>query len=148
MQRLMQRIAMSNTPTFPITVFYDGSCSVCASEIEHYRCKDHENRLVLVDISASDFKPDRFNIDLQAFMYELHVIDQQGNIYKGIEAFWAIWQAFPASTLYGTMGTLITLPVINPLAQLCYRGFARIRRYLPKTGADCADNSCRIGKKG
>jgi predicted DCC family thiol-disulfide oxidoreductase YuxK len=142
----MLRIAMPNTPTFPITVFYDGSCSVCSAEIEHYRRKDHEGRLVLVDISAADFKPDRFNIDLQAFMYELHVIDRKGNVYKGIEAFWAIWQAFPASTLYGMMGTLITLPVINPLARLCYKGFAGIRTYLPKASAACADSSCRIGK--
>ena len=136
------------TPSFPIRVFYDGSCAVCAAEIEHYRHQDHGGRLVLVDISSADFKPELYNISLQAFMYELHVIDRKGKIYKGIEAFWAIWQAFPASTLYGMMGTLITLPVVNPLARLCYKGFARIRGYLPKTKAGCADGTCRIGKNG
>jgi len=139
---------MPNAPTFPITVFYDGSCSVCSAEIEHYRRKDHAGRLVLIDISSPDFKPEMYSISRQAFMYELHVIDRKGGVYKGIEAFWAIWQAFPAATLYGMMGTLVTLPVINPLARLCYKGFARIRRYLPKTKADCADGTCRIGKKG
>jgi predicted DCC family thiol-disulfide oxidoreductase YuxK len=144
----MQRNGMPNTPTFPVTVFYDGSCSVCAAEIEHYRRKNHAGRLVLVDISSPDFKPELYNIGLQAFMYELHVIDRTGKVYKGIEAFWALWQVFPAATLYGMMGTLITLPVINPLARLCYKGFARIRGYLPKTKADCADGTCRIGKSG
>jgi predicted DCC family thiol-disulfide oxidoreductase YuxK len=139
---------MPNTPTFPITVFYDGSCSVCAAEIEHYRRKDHEGRLVLVDISAPDFEPGVYNIDLLSFLYELHVIDRRGTVYKGIESFWAIWQAFPASTLYGMMGTLIKLPLINPLARLCYKGFARIRKYLPKKTADCANGACRIGKNG
>jgi len=139
---------MPNAPTFPLTVYYDGSCSVCAAEIEHYRRKDHESRLVLIDISAPDFSPERPGIDRQAFMHELHVIDRQGTVYRGVEAFWAIWQAFPASTLYGMMGTLITLPVINPLARLCYRGFARIRRYLPKRSSACADGTCRIGKNG
>jgi hypothetical protein len=42
------------------------------------------------------------------------------------------------------MGTLIALPLLNPLARLCYRGFARIRRYLPKRHRDCASGSCRI----
>jgi predicted DCC family thiol-disulfide oxidoreductase YuxK len=139
---------MPNVPTFPITVFYDGSCSVCATEIEYYRRKDQEGRLVLVDISAPDFKPGLYTITLQAFMYELHVIDQMGKVYKGIEAFWAIWQAFPASTLYGMMGTIITLPVINPLARLCYKGFACIRRYLPNRSSNCVNGTCRTGKSG
>jgi predicted DCC family thiol-disulfide oxidoreductase YuxK len=139
---------MPNVPTFPITVFYDGSCSVCNAEMEHYRRKDHAGRLVLIDISAPDFKPEPFNIDLQAFRYELHVIDRKGRVFKGIEGFWAIWQAFPASTLYGVLGNLVTLPLINPLARLCYKAFARIRRYLPKRSRACANDACRIGKKG
>jgi len=137
---------MPNSPAFPITVFYDGSCSVCAAEIEHYRRKDHAGRLVLIDISAPDFRPEQYGIDRQAFMHELHVIDRKGEVYRGIDSFRAIWQAFPASTLYGMMGTLITLPLINPLARLCYKGFARIRRYLPKRNSDCTNGTCRIGK--
>lgn len=139
---------MQNTPTFPITVFYDGSCSVCSAEIEHYRRKDHEGRLVLIDISAADFRPEPYRIDRQAFMHELHVIDRNGEVYRGIDSFRVIWQAFPASTLYGMLGTLITLPLVNPLARLCYKGFARFRRYLPGRNRDCANNSCGIRGKG
>jgi len=139
---------MPDAPAFPITVFYDGSCSVCAAEIEHYRRQDQAGRLVLVDVGSPDFRPESYNIDRQAFMYELHVIDRNGRVYKGIEAFWAIWQAFPAATLYGMLGTLVTLPLINPLARLCYKGFARIRRYLPKKSSDCTNGTCRIGKNG
>ena len=64
----------------------------------------------------------------------------------GRRAFRAIWQAFPDSTLYGLAGTLISLPLLNPLARLCYKGFARIRRYLPKRHRDCESGTCRIGK--
>ena len=77
---------------------------------------------MVVDISAADFKPEQYGIPLAAFMHEMHVIDRQGQVYRGVEAFWAIWQAFPASTVYGLMGTLITLPLLNPLARLCYQG--------------------------
>jgi predicted DCC family thiol-disulfide oxidoreductase YuxK len=138
---------MPSTPSFPITVFYDGSCSVCAAEIEHYRRMDQAGRLLLIDISAPDFRPELYSIDRQAFMHELHVIDRKGEVYRGIDSFRAIWQAFPASTLYGLLGSIITLPVINPLARLCYRGFARIRRYLPKNSGNCTSSSCGIRDK-
>jgi predicted DCC family thiol-disulfide oxidoreductase YuxK len=137
---------MPKAPSFPLSVFYDGACVVCSTEVEHYRRKDREGRLMVVDISAADFKPEQYGIPLAAFMREMHVIDRQGQVYRGVEAFWAIWQAFPASTVYGLLGTLITLPLLNPLARLCYRGFARIRRYLPKRQRNCDSGSCRIGK--
>jgi predicted DCC family thiol-disulfide oxidoreductase YuxK len=137
---------MPNIPVFPISVFYDGACIICAAEMEQYRRKDRAGRLMLVDISSPGFKPEVYGISLSDFMYELHVIDHAGQISTGVEAFWAIWQAFPGSTLYGLLGTLITLPVINPLARLGYQGFARIRKYLPKRKNDCASGSCRIEK--
>jgi predicted DCC family thiol-disulfide oxidoreductase YuxK len=107
---------------------------------------DHEGRLILVDISAPDFEPAHQGITLAEFMYQMHAIDRSGTVYRGVEAFWAIWQAFPASTLLGLLGGLITLPGINAVARLGYKSFARMRRYLPKRGDDCATGSCRIGK--
>ncbi len=137
---------MPTKPQFPIQVFYDGACSVCASEIEHYLRQDHGGRLLAVDISATDFEPEPHQIALNEFMYELHVIDRAGRVYRGVEAFWAIWQAFPSSTVYGIMGDLINLPVVNPVARLLYRGFARIRPYLPKKHS-CDSGTCGIDRK-
>jgi predicted DCC family thiol-disulfide oxidoreductase YuxK len=137
---------MTNAPAFPISVFYDGACVVCSTEVEHYHRQDHGGQLIIVDISADDFEPEQYGIPLSAFMHEMHVIDRQGQVYRGVEAFWAVWQAFPASTAYGLMGTLITLPLLNPLARLCYKAFARIRRYLPKRRRDCQNGTCRTRK--
>ncbi|WP_041245243.1 thiol-disulfide oxidoreductase DCC family protein [Geotalea uraniireducens] len=138
---------MPKQPEFPIRVFYDGSCSVCATEIEHYLREDHGGKLLPVDISARDFDPEPYHIPLEAFMYELHVIDQSGAVYRGVEAFWAIWQAFPTSTIYGVLGAVIRMPVVKPFARLLYKGFARVRPYLPKR-THCDGGSCRIGKHG
>lgn len=134
---------MPNKPEFPLRVFYDGSCLVCATEIEHYLDKDHEGRLLAVDISEPGFDPAPLRISLESFMYELHAIDSNDQLFRGIEAFRAIWQAFPASTLYGIFGAVITLPVINPAARLFYKVFARIRTYLPKKH-NCRNGTCRI----
>jgi predicted DCC family thiol-disulfide oxidoreductase YuxK len=131
-------------PEFPMRVFYDGNCIVCAREMTHYRRQDRHGRLLLVDISAADFDARRYGIPLTAFMEQLHVIDARGRIYRGVEGFWAIWQAFPNVTLYGLLGRMITLPIINSCARLGYRGFARLRRYLPKKRRDCTSASCHI----
>lgn len=137
---------MLTKPEFPLRVFYDGACAVCATEVERYGQRDRAGQLVLVDISDPAFDPAPFAISLAEFMYQMHAIDQAGRVYRGVEAFWAIWQAFPASSLYGFLGVLVTLPVVNPLARLCYRGFARIRQYLPKRAGACKEGSCRIGR--
>jgi predicted DCC family thiol-disulfide oxidoreductase YuxK len=133
-------------PVFPLHIFYDGSCSVCATEVERYGRKDRDDRLILVDISAPGFDPAPFGISLEEFMYQMHAIDQAGRVFRGVEAFWAIWQAFPSSTFFGLCGALITLPLVNPLARLCYRMFASIRGYLPKRRKNCSSGSCRIGR--
>lgn len=129
-------------PDFPVRVFYDGSCVVCSREMAHYQRQDHHGRLVMVDIGAADFDPHRYGIPLSDFMNQLHVIDAGGHTYRGVEGFWAIWQAFPSSSLYGLLGTVLTLPLINRFARLGYRGFARLRHYLPKRHRSCSSGSC------
>ena len=137
---------MPVSPAFPLEVFYDGSCSVCAAEMNVYRLKRHGGRLVFVDISAPDFNPAAHGFTLAEFMYQMHAIDRKGRVYREAEAFWAIWQALPPSTLYGILGALVTLPGVNLLARLAYRIFARIRKYLPKRQDACADGVCRRGR--
>jgi predicted DCC family thiol-disulfide oxidoreductase YuxK len=137
---------MSRQPAFPIQIFYDGSCIVCATEIEHYLRQNHGGRLMAVDISSPAFDPMPCQIPLSVLMYELHAIDQNGEVYRGVEAFWAIWQAFPSSTVYGILGTVINLPLVNPIARLFYKGFAGIRPYLPKRH-NCNSGICGINRK-
>ena len=139
---------MPDTPVFPLQIFYDGSCSVCATEMNVYRRKEHGGRLIFVDISAQGFDPSPFGVTMDAFMYEMHAIDREGHIYRGVGAFRAIWQAFPDSTRYGLLAALVSLSGVNFLARLAYRGFARIRKYLPKYRTACRDGTCRLGKDG
>ena len=134
---------MPDAPAFPLQVFYDGSCSVCAKEMEIYRRREHGGRLVLVDISGPGFDPAPYGIAMETFMQEMHAIDRNGTCYRGVDAFAAIWRAFPSSTWYRFLGTLVALPGFNAVASLAYRAFARIRRYLPKKHRACDDGTCR-----
>ncbi len=130
-------------PEFPLRVFYDGSCYVCSTEMLVYMGKKHEGRLQFTDISDPEFNPDEYGIRLADFMYQMHAIDRTGRLYRGVEAFWAIWQAFPASTWYGLLGALVTFPGVNVVARAAYRTFATIRKYLPKRRSAV----CKIGKR-
>lgn len=133
-------------PRFPIQVFFDGSCSVCVTEIEHYLQREPTGKIIAVDIAAADFDPAPCNISRDAFMRELHVIDSDGNVYRGVEAFMAIWQTFPDLSIYRFIGTFLGLPLVNPVAHLMYKGFAGIRPYLPKRKSSCSSGICRMGK--
>jgi predicted DCC family thiol-disulfide oxidoreductase YuxK len=134
---------MTTKPEFPLKVFYDGSCYVCSSEMLVYMKKDHGERLKFIDISAPDFNPDEYGISLADFMYQMHAIDREGNVYRGPEAFRAIWQAFPSSAWYGFLAALVTFPGVRILARAAYMTFARIRKYLPKRRKEV----CKIGKR-
>lgn len=129
------------SPFFPLQIFYDGSCRVCAAEIEHYLRRDHGGRLQAVDISAPDFVAPA-GLSREALLYQLHVIDRNGAIYRNVAAFQAIWLAFPAAPFYRLLATLVDLPLLHPLARYGYRCFARLRRYLPQRRA-CASGVCR-----
>jgi predicted DCC family thiol-disulfide oxidoreductase YuxK len=73
-------------------------------------------------------------------------IYQSGEVYRGVAAFWAIWQAFPSSTAYRLMGTLVNMPLVNAISRLFYKGFARIRPFLPQRH-NCGSGTCNIGRK-
>lgn len=129
-------------PLFPLRVYYDGACTVCAREMAHYARRDRAGRLVLVDISDPAFDPAPLGLEREALMAELHAVDAAGRVYRNTAAFWAVWQAFPASTLLGLLGKLVVLPVTGSIARAGYFAFARMRKYLPRRR--CDGGSCRL----
>lgn len=138
---------MPDSSAYPLRIFFDGSCSVCAAEMAAYRRKAEVGRLEFIDISAPGFDPTPYGISRAAFMHELHAIDRENRVYRGVAAFVAIWRTFPPSTRYGLLGTLVTLPGVHPLARLAYWCFARIRKFLPKKPDPCEDGTCRHSRK-
>ena len=134
-------------PTYPIEIFYDGSCAVCAAEMDFYRRRNPDGKLRFVDISAEDFDPARYGPDHDEFMQQLHVRDAQGSWYLAVEGFRAIWQAYPPKSLWGMLARLVSLPGVDRLARLGYRIFARYRHLLPKREKSCPDGTCPVHQK-
>lgn len=137
---------MASYPTYPLTVFYDGSCPVCSREIGRYRREKHEGRLRFVDITASDFDPSVYGRSREQFLEQLHVRDADGRFFVGVDAFPPIWRALPGSA-YRVLAGLVSIPGIHLLATLGYRLFARIRPRLPGRGNRCREDSCHVGHR-
>lgn len=127
---------------FPLLVFYDGACMICAAEMDRYRRANPRNRLVFIDISSKTFDAEKYGKKRAEFMGRLHVRDAAGNFSTGIDAFMEIWQAYPGGSLYRLFSGLIGLPGINLFSRIGYSVFARYRQLLPGRVRVCKSGSC------
>ncbi len=115
--------------TYPITVFYDGACGVCSTEMDYYKTQADE-RVSFVDIAAADFDAARYDRTPDDFLKMLHVCDAQGQFFTGVEAFRRLWEALP-SPFYPMLSGFVGLPGVNLAARTGYAVFARFRHLLP-----------------
>lgn len=135
---------MAATKAYPLEIFYDGSCIVCATEMDYYRRRNPQQRLIFTDISTADFDAEQYGLTLQQFMAELHIRDADGRYFVGVDAFLALWGTFPSGSLYRLFGAAIALPGIHLAATVGYRLFARYRQLLPKHSADGETDTCNL----
>lgn len=127
--------------SYPLTIFYDGACGVCSTEISYYS-SIADQRVVFVDIAAADFDAEAFGKTIGEFQKMLHVRDACGQYFTGVEAFRRLWEALPSS-FYPFLSTIVGLPGIHLAARIGYAVFARFRHLLPSSHA----TSCPIAKE-
>lgn len=130
--------------SFPLLIFYDGSCSVCSKEIKHYKNKDQQNRLVLIDISEKSFEPAQYGRTLEDFMAVMHVRDGDGYFFTGVDAFPAIWRALPGK-FFRLFAFILMLPGIHFFVSIGYALFARYRNVLFPHKKTCNSVQCDLG---
>ncbi|MFO0573087.1 MAG: DUF393 domain-containing protein [Polyangia bacterium] len=126
-----------------LTVFFDGACPICSREIAHYRRRDSEGRLRLVDIAAPSFDAAAEGVDGEQVKRSLHVRRRDGQLITGLDSFIAIWDALGLHTA----ARLARLPGVNLLLRAGYRVFAAVRPYLPRRrDAGCSDDRCAVAR--
>lgn len=76
-------------------VFYDGGCPVCRREIAHYRRLDRDGRIEWCDIAASPVALQAHGLSFDQAMRRFHVVDGEGRLRSGAEAFTVIWARLP-----------------------------------------------------
>lgn len=123
-----------------LTVFYDGSCPLCSSEMGYYKRIDIDHVLDLVDVFSERFSGDDRIIRSEA-MARLHVRLADGRQVSGARAFVELWRGIPGwrwlARLASFPGAVLILEGLYRLflrmRPLIVRGFSRYQRFFGKS---------------
>lgn len=124
---------MTARPQYPLTVFYDASCPMCAAEMQALSDRDREGNIRLIDCSAADFDdrgPGAEGFGRENLMELIHARDAQGRWLVGIGCFEAAYRAVgleAGARLWGHR-------MLRPLMDRAYPWVARHRQMLSRLG--------------
>ena len=123
-----------------LTVFYDGTCPLCAKEMAALTKSDTKNQIQTIDIYSEAFS-DYPQIDAEAANTILHALDEKGKLLLGLDVTYQAWKLVGKGWLYAPLRWAI----FKPMADWCYLRFAKNRYKVSfwLTGQSrCDRNSC------
>lgn len=121
------------TVAWPLRIYYDAACPLCAHEMHALAAHDVFGRLQLVDCSVHDFHDPYLTeagISPKQAMDFIHARDAQGRRLTGIAVFEA---AYAAIGVRG-MARLLAHPRLRPAWDWLYRHVANNRMRLSRLG--------------
>src|SRR5437868_4332306 len=116
---------------YPLTLFYDAACPVCALEMDHLRETDRYGWLRFADIAAPGFDASVHGSTLADMDAEIHGLCDDGTMLRGVEV---LRLAYDAVGLGWVMRPTGWGP-LRPIFDAGYRVFARNRRGISRTAA-------------
>lgn len=121
------------TVAWPLRIYYDAACPLCAQEMHALAAYDAFGRLQLVDCSAMDFCDPHLaaaGISPKQAMDFIHARDAQGGWLKGI----AVFEAAYAAIGVRSMARLLAHPSLRPTWDWLYPRVANNRMWLSRMG--------------
>jgi predicted DCC family thiol-disulfide oxidoreductase YuxK len=123
-----------------IAVLFDGDCPLCAREVRMLRRLDRgRGRIGFEDIAAPGFEASRYGLDQATLMARIHGVLGDGRVIEGMEVFRRAYAAVGLGWLLAPS----RWPLLRPLCDAAYRGFARNRlRLTGRAGDGCDGERC------
>ncbi|MDX2277467.1 MAG: DUF393 domain-containing protein [Hyphomonadaceae bacterium] len=109
-----------------LTVWFDGACPLCQSEIAVMQRLDRRKAIHFIDVSGDQVD---CPIDRQALLQRFHAQERGGPMLSGAAAFAAMWRAIPILRPVGLLARWT--PLLN-LLELAYRQFLKVRPMLQR----------------
>lgn len=119
----MSRLPLLNRKNNEADPFFDGTCPLCAMEMQQLTAADHNHQLTLVDIYQPHFSQQYPHIVPIKANNILHAQDEHGRLYLGLDATQRAWNTVGKKPWVN----VLRIPVIRPIADWCYLKFARHR---------------------
>lgn len=132
---------------WPLTLYFDGECPLCAREIKILRARAETDRLHFVDISDETFDARCLGFSLGDMQSSLHARFADGSWIKGLDATLWSWRAAGLGIWAAPLSWRLTRPLLN----VGYRLFCRWRPHLawlphPDGSARCRGGSCAVSE--
>jgi predicted DCC family thiol-disulfide oxidoreductase YuxK len=128
-----------------LTLFYDGNCPFCLTEMTRLRSWNHADKLGFVDINATGFDPQILGVTMKDLDSQLHSLRRDGCVLVGIDSM------LLAYTLVNKAWLVLPLRVkfLRPAMSYLYRKFARNRYKFSalfgyKKTVRCEEGVCRL----
>ena len=111
-----------------LTIFYDATCPLCATEMDHLRRTDANHAIAFENIYADDFTARFPSIDRQEADRILHGQLADGKVITGLDVTYRAW------CLVGKRRWVAILrwPMVAPIADRAYLFFARHRQRISR----------------
>lgn len=132
------RPILIETASYPLTVFYDGACPICAREIALMRWLDRHGRLALCDFSSPAYDAASTGLAVADLSAVIHARWADGRVITAVEVFRGMWEAVGLHSL----ARLSRRPLVEPLLLQVYGWFAKNRLWLTGRASTCTDNTC------
>ena len=134
-----------NGPDLPdLTVYYDGSCPLCRTEISHYRRQEGAGAIDFVDVSR-DGADCGAGLDREAAMARFHVRGRDGALVSGAAGFVRVWTALAG---WRWAARLAAVPGVLWVLEGGYRLLLPVRRWLSSRLAARANRGAPARKAG
>ena len=106
------------------TVYFDGDCPVCRTEIAHYQRQRGAEAIAWVDASNCDEAALGPGVDRATVLSRFHVREADGTLASGAAGFVAIWRRLPA---FAWLATLASFRPVLAVLDAGYWLFLRVR---------------------
>jgi predicted DCC family thiol-disulfide oxidoreductase YuxK len=153
----MRETRSDRLPAFPLTIYYDASCPLCASEMQTLKARDTQGRLVLADCSAAAFDPQpcaREGVTREQMLERIHARDAAGRWFRGVDVFEVVYEVAGFTRLARLLGSRRLRPLLDRIypwiAANRYRlsrlGLFRVFALIAAAGGNAAGSSRGRGK--
>jgi len=107
-----------------LTIFFDGSCKLCKTEIDFYRRRNKEHHFQFVDISCRDTNLPN-NLTRERARERFHVLKSDNTLISGVQAFAEIWSYLDG---WRWLACVVSVPIITTVLEQGYHFFLKYRK--------------------